>query len=338
MITVSQAQLYLDESTLLREALSIPKGTELVATPIGEGEYNANYRFVHPSTGVPLVLRLNFGSQMHLADQIVYEFDALKLLESSGRTPRVYYVDDSRSLLPYGVLVMEFLPGRPLVYETDLPIAAEILADIHSVSAPSETRLVRPTDPLGAIIDECRAMFGVYAASRHAEKDVVARISRLLEKASLLARDGAPGVFGERHVISTELNSGNFLINGRGCANYLIDWEKPILGEVEQDLAHFLAPTTTLWKTETILTPAEMDRFLGLYATAVGGRFDTSRLLDRFERYLAVTCMRGITWCSMAYVEYQRPDRPLRNEYTYDKIRLYLSDAFLERIEAEYLS
>ena len=33
--------------------------------------------------------------------------------------------------------------------------------------------------------------------------------------------------------------------------SYIIDWEKALIGECEQDLAHFLAPTTTFWKTDT---------------------------------------------------------------------------------------
>ncbi|MGV8082631.1 MAG: phosphotransferase family protein [Coriobacteriia bacterium] len=336
MITPSDADRYLRESRPLREVLAIPEGARLTSTPIGEGEYNANFRFAHPVTGEPFVLRMNCGSQMHLPDQIVYEFDALKLLEPSGRTPRAYFVDDSRTLLPYGVLVMQFLPGRPLVYETDLALAAEILADVHSVAVPADSRLVCPPDPLRAILEECRALFGVYEASRYAAEETVVRLERLLAKAERRSEASGTVPASARRIVSTELNSGNFLINDPDGPNYLIDWEKPILGEVAQDLAHFLAPTTTLWKTETLLTRAEMERFLGLYRVAVGRRFDTSGLEERFEQYLSVTCLRGITWCSMAYVEYQAPDRLLRNESTYAKIKLYLSDEFLGRIEAEY--
>ena len=57
-------------------------------TMLAQGEYNRNYTFIHPITGKKLVLRINFGSQMHLKDQIIYEYKALKLLENSGRTPK----------------------------------------------------------------------------------------------------------------------------------------------------------------------------------------------------------------------------------------------------------
>ena len=47
---------------------------------------------------------------------------------------------------------------------------------------------------------------------------------------------------GYRCCINTELNSGNFLMNGAGKDNYLVDWEKPLYGDPVQDLGHFLAP------------------------------------------------------------------------------------------------
>ena len=102
--------------------------------------------------------------------------------------------------------------------------------------------------------------------------------------------------------INTELNSGNFLINGEGRPNYLIDWEKPLYGDPVQDLGHFLAPTTTFWKTDVILTEDEMESFVKEYKAAVKGRFDISGLEDRLKFFLPVTCLRGITWCAMAWV------------------------------------
>ena len=107
-----------------------PLGLDAVPefTPLGQGEYNVNYTFNHPN-GQKLVLRINRGSQMHLPDQIGYEFTALKALAPSGRTPRPLFCDSERHCL-----VMEHLPGRPLRYETDMEAAAEIFADIHALS------------------------------------------------------------------------------------------------------------------------------------------------------------------------------------------------------------
>lgn len=297
---------------------------------LGQGEYNKNYTFIDPENGEKRVLRVNTGSQMHLDNQIEYEFQALKLLESSGRTPKVYEVDNTK-----GMLVMEFLEGRPLVYETDMNYAAECLADIHSVAVPEDCHLICPEDPFEAMLTECKEMAAVYLEWKDASEDVKIRIKRLISKAGKIV----PGekVCG-KHIINTELNSGNFLIGGEGKGNYLIDWEKPILGEVEQDLAHFLAPTTTFWKTDTILSAEEMEDFLYRYERAVDGRFDLNGMRERFSAYLILTCLRGITWCAMAYVEYSNPDRPIRNEFTFQKIKAYLEPGFLDYIETEYYS
>ena len=129
--------------------MGLPPGTDIPFASLGQGEYNANFRFRHPATGQDLVLRVNTGSQMHLPDQIAYEFFALTDLLPTGRTPRPLFYDDSRAILPYGALVMTWLPGRHLRYEEDMGAAAAILADIHALPVPENTRLLRPDRPAG---------------------------------------------------------------------------------------------------------------------------------------------------------------------------------------------
>ena len=70
---------YMDflKSDAFLSPLGIPADTGLEFSVLGQGEYNLNYVFTHPVTGKKLVLRINTGSQMHLRDQIRYEFDAL---------------------------------------------------------------------------------------------------------------------------------------------------------------------------------------------------------------------------------------------------------------------
>lgn len=53
------------------------KEIQIAYQPLAQGEYNINYWFVHPLTGKKLVLRVNTGSQMHLENQIEYEYHAL---------------------------------------------------------------------------------------------------------------------------------------------------------------------------------------------------------------------------------------------------------------------
>ena len=68
---------------LYKEILGLPAEAEVTYYPLAQGEYNINYWFVHPVTGEKLVLRVNTGSQMHLENQIAYEYHALQILSKS---------------------------------------------------------------------------------------------------------------------------------------------------------------------------------------------------------------------------------------------------------------
>lgn len=237
-----------------RSALGLPDQVTEEYRMLAQGEYNRNYLFTHPVTGRKLVLRVNCGSQMHLEHQIQYEYETLKLLRQSGRTPRPFYADGSLEKIPHGIMVMEFLPGHAMDYRTELSFGAECLADIHSVRVGSGSHLVRPEDPLEAILTECEAMVRIYMDSDLGDRDIKMKIRQMLDRGWKRCRE-ATACNGYECCINTELNSTNFLINGEGKGNYLVDWEKPVYGEPAQDLGHFLAPTTTFWKTDVILTP-----------------------------------------------------------------------------------
>ena len=305
-----------------------PLGLEAVPdfALLGQGEYNVNYTFPHPD-GRKLVLRINRGSQMHLDDQIGYEFSALKALEPSGRTPGAIFCDPSMHCL-----VMEHLPGRPMRYETDMETAAEIFADIHAL--PPAPGLLEPENPLEAIIDECREMVSHYYEWDKADPAVV-RLLETLEK-EISAKDLSAPAGLRKCIVNTEVNSGNFLINPGG-RSFLIDWEKPLISEPAQDLGHFLVPTTTFWKTDVILNPEDVRHFVRCYDRAVNGRFETASLSERLPLYFTVTCLRGVTWCAMAYREYCQPGRAITNADTFRKIQEYLKPDFLENILKNYV-
>ena len=323
MIHTEAFQAFLRSADFL-EPLGLKAVPDFV--PLGQGEYNVNYSFDHPS-GKKLVLRINRGSQMHLSDQIGYEFSALKALEKSGRTPRALFCDSG-----HHCLVMEHLPGRPLGYETDLEIAAEIFADIHAL--PAGGNLMEPENPLEAILDECRQMVSHYYEWDKADPEVV-RLLQTLEK-EITARDLTAPAGIRKCMVNTEVNSGNFLINP-GAQSYLIDWEKPLISEPAQDLGHFLVPTTTFWKTDVILKPEDIRHFVRCYERAVAGRFETASLAERLPLYFTVTCLRGVTWCAMAYREYCQPDRAISNPDTFEKLKAYLDPAFLGNLLENYV-
>lgn len=323
------------ESNKFKDAINAPHKEKVEIRLLAQGEYNINYIFIHPTTKKKLILRINTKSQMNLSNQIGYEYKALKGLEASERTPKVYYVDGSLKDIGFGVLIMEFLEGKPLDYTKDLDLAAECLADIHSLNVSIFKHLIKPKDFLKAIIDECEALSKVYIESPLGKEEVKCRIKELIEIAKQKIKCESKSL-GRVCCINTELNSGNFLINGKGKKNYIIDWEKPIIGEYTQDLGHFLAPTTTFWKTDVILNRKEINNFIKDYKSAVKNRFSTEDLEEKVNIYIILTCLRGITWCSMAYIEYQDPNKVIKNEFTYEKIKSYLEIEFLDLIKKEY--
>lgn len=319
-----------------RKVLGLPEEQEETYRLLAQGEYNRNYYFVHPITGQELVLRVNCGSQMHLEHQIEYEAQALKMLEACGRTPKVFYVDGSKKLLEHGVLVMEYLSGHVLDYRTECKFAAECLADIHSVQSDKMNEyLIAPKRELEAILTECEEMFRVYEESSLGEEKKKSKIRKLLKRGWEKAKESNVDC-PYKCCINTELNSTNFLINGENEKNYLIDWEKPLFGDPAQDLGHFLAPTTTFWKTDIILSREEMDGFVEAYIANVKGRFSTEGLKERVDMFVPITCLRGISWCAMAWIQYKQPNKLIFNESTFRKLEEYLSWDFLEMIEQQF--
>ena len=70
---------------------------------------------------------------------------------------------------------------------------------------------------------------------------------------------------------------------------------------------------------------------------AVGNRMDCATLSHRLPLYFTVTCLRGVTWCAMAYREYCQPGRQLANADTFTKLKAYLEPEFLRNILENYV-
>ncbi|UWG98212.1 aminoglycoside phosphotransferase family protein [Dehalobacter sp. DCM] len=333
---------YIERSDFKRE---LGVQGQLTLQFLAQGEYNIN--FVIEGQAVPkqdrslrFVIRVNTGSQIKSTNQIAYEYQALALLSATGVTPKPYYLDDSRLCIPYGLLVMEYLPGEPLDYRRDLTKAAETFAHIHRLK-PEKTAtdfLIRDSNPFSAIVSESEDLLTHYFNCPDADPI----IRQLLEKILLEARERKNGEIYLRQepwlaVINTEVNSHNFIVNRECQTCHLIDWEKPIWGEPAQDLSMFVIATTTLWKRNYRLSRDEETLFINAYKkTLIKDGYDkhvnTSylpTLSDRIEMFKFFNYLRAISWCAMAWTEYIKPGRPLVNTDTFAKIKTYLEPAFL---------
>ena len=329
---IAKIQEYLQRPAL--QHLDVIRKRNFRITLLAQGEYNLNYHLSATDGGEELVFRVNIDTQINRADQIEYEYKALRLLRHSGVTPVPYWVDDSREVFDQGVLLMQFLPGEPLDYERDRLGAADVFAAIHQLPVPeSENHLIRETAPLSLIYEECTGLLDTYIKSDLADPDIR---SYLLD-----IRDWADH---HRHaerfyqqdpwnaIVNTEVNSGNFIVNRANASIHLVDWEMPRWGDPSQDLAHFCSPLTTLWKTSFRMTSGQKQEFVDFYKSSISDRHLRDTLEERLRLRDPFVYLRGISWSAMGWVAYQTKFSGMRNESTWQTLQRYMRLEFIRSL------
>ena len=298
---------------------------------LARGEYSLNYRV--GGMGRDLVARLVTGTQMGLplGEQALYEHHALELLTPSGVTPKPYHVDPQPEGLPYPLILEGYLPGRPLSYATDLAAAARCVAKVHALGMPDGHRLQIHPDPAPSILAESRELVDPYLnwedapeESKDALHGAFRRIEQFLEHEGLFSEE-------DLAIVNYDLNTHNFVVH-EGEAR-LLDWEKARIAPRTQDIAHFLLPTTTLWRDATAarLTEEQEEEFVDTYLSHsdVGEpvRFRTQLVAMRL-----IVSLRAVSWCAWALQATARSGRTIANEETLNKSRLYLEPGFLNAL------
>ncbi len=326
---IKQIEDYINNKGLCKD-LNI--NNNFVVSFLAQGEYNINFTIDDGST--KYVFRINTGSQIEVENQIKYEYDALKVLEVSEVTPKVYYVDDSKEIISYGLLIMEFLKGTPLEYDTDLLKAANIFSRIHSidVSGNRYSNFIIEENLFSDRIREGERLLKDFFTSSIPSTELKRFFNNYLDWC--YRNKSKEKYFSENkfHVINnTEVNSHNFIIGERA---YLIDWEKPVISDPCQDLTQFLAPTTTLWRSNYILSKGEKQDFIKAYAANINkSAMDIEERIGLYNPYLY---LRALSWCAYAYVEYQKEDKIIKNNDTFKKVEMYLEENFLRSLLEEY--
>ena len=304
-------------------------GRAFTVAPLAGGEYNLN--FLLKDGAERRVFRVNIDTQIGREDQVLYEFKALQLLAESGVTPQPYFVDDSRREIGRGVSIMEYLPGRPLNYGTDLDPAADLFARIHRVPVdPAQNHLIREDAPLDLIYRECAGLLQNYFDSDLANPEIRSFLHEVIDWAR-----------GARHrerfymedpwpcIINTEVNAGNFIVNSQRGSIHLIDWEMPRWGDPSQDICHFCSPLTTLWKTDYRMTAADKRHFIARYAGQIADRHLRDTLPDRIRLRDPFVYLRGISWSAMGWVAYQTEFSGMRNPDTWETLKRYMQLDFI---------
>ena len=335
-----QAARYLQQNNELRQTLGIGPSAQLDPVPLGAGEHNDNYVFANPATGKRYVLRVNIVPQPFHQDQVAYEFSALKALEPSGCTPHPLYVDSSKSLLDHGAMVISFCKGQELDFDrlrqSDLSRCVRLMARVHSVPVAADCCLFWPTDPLQELFDECMTRFEVYRTSGF-EDERITRWTQAFIDAARTQLDRGLGC-GQRHIINTETLPSHFLLpqdTASRADGYFIDWERPLIGDIAQDIAYFTSPTTTFWDSSYLMGPSQGRELVEEYWHAIDGRFERDDFDCRYVAWRMMTALRSTTWCCKAYALQQAKTGAYLSPKAAAKLPVYLSDDFMERIAAE---
>ncbi len=299
-------------------------------TCLAAGEYNESWRVTGSSSAADvhqLVCRINHGTQLQLDDQAAYEFAVLRAVAPSGVTPIPYLLSaDAPGGEGRGTMLMEYLPGQPLDYAVDLEGAARCLARVHQL--PPSADLIDHGDPLRDVVEEARHLLS--ARHPHPLPEQGARLTAWLQELAQSAEASGGADLGSVAVVNTEVNSHNFLVDGDTVR--LVDWEKAVNSTHYLDLAHFLAPTTTLWIRGYRLSAMERERFFVAYAAASGGSVDAEQAAAGTAVVERFVLLRALCWCYMAFADYaasanaagrEGSSRP-RHDATFARITEYL--------------
>lgn len=322
---LEKIQLYLKENQLIEQLhFQEPFTVKFLA----QGEYNQNFLITDEESSY--VFRLNYGSQLHLENQIRYEYQALKWLERTERTPKVYYVDDSHRSFPQGLLIMEFLKGQPLDYRKDLPEATKIFGQIHQQpidELADKTFVKEKATILSARVKECQQLLEPVLKSNFVPLQVQKQLASAFDWCQKNVSQQQFFIdLDQWSINNTEVNSHNFIIGKKG---FLIDWEKPVISHPVQDISQFLASTTTLWRANLILDQSEKREFISRYLS------ETDSDADSFEEALKIyhpyLMLRALSWSAMAYDSYQKDTKELKNQEIFDKVASYLEEDFLRQ-------
>ncbi|MBG0788143.1 MAG: aminoglycoside phosphotransferase family protein [Anaerolineaceae bacterium] len=308
-------------------------------TPLAQGEYNLNFLVRQGET--QWVLRVNSQSEIGLsiAEQILYEYRTLQLLAPIDVAPQPYFVDASLIHLPYGVLGMAYCPGGFLDYQRDLVPAARLMARYHQLNVPeAQNHLRREEHPLSQTYNHCRQMAQVYLESDQADRELSIYLREVLDWAED-ARHREDYFLRDpwQCLINTEVNNTNWIVNRATGAIHLVDWDKPMWGDPSHDLSHFRVPTTTLWKTDYRLSPADQIQLMTAYKDAITAPHLRDTIEERTRLRDPFNCMRAITWSAMAWVQYQQDEHLVKNADTFRKLEFYTDLAFMRSVFDPYL-
>ncbi len=337
----------------VRHELGLAEGTSLEATVLAADALYLTY-LVHTPDGRRWVARLSTGSPLGLSSskQIAYEARALRFLEPFHIAPQLCYVDATLYHLPYGFLVMEYLPGELLNAQNPahLQQAARLLARLHSIPIPADSAFIRNDRPLSAIVEQAAGFLAAYTASSVAQTEITQLLSTVLRAARASLVDEPR--FHPFALVHTDLQAWTWIvapprlalpsipgvlsISSTHPALRLIGWSKPVLDDPTADLCSFLAPTMTRLSPNHSVTAAQQEALLTSYL-ALRPELDTADLRDRFATRMRFVYLHAFTQCAATLALPSSGSATATNDVTLSVTANYLDPVWMRSLFGDWI-
>lgn len=276
------------------------------------------------------VFRLNKVSKLGLRNQIRYEYDALKTLERSYVTPRTFFLDDSNTFFEYGVLIMQFIEGRPLEYAKDLQEAAKIFGKIHSLNTEKidVKSFITEENIIGNSLEKSKSYLKDFLGSTKIDINIKLEISGYVEWAEKnRSREEYFKKDRWNAINNTEPHPNNFIISDNKRKGYLIDWEKPLVCDPSVDIAYFLSPITTHIACGDTLSEDEIDDFFKTYIMYLD-KYDRD-IVERVRLYAPYAHLESLSKILNKFLNY---DEQKLKSAEYSKMKDIVNMEFIQKL------
>lgn len=294
-------------------------------------ESRSNINFLIDAGVEKYIFKLNKISQLGLKNQIRYEYDALKILEKSYVTPRIFFLDDSTTFFDYGALIMQYIDGRKLDYEEDLHESAKTFGKIHSLNLGKidTSSFIVQDNIIDTCLEKIKSNLEEFFKSPDISVGLKISMNNYLEWAD---KNKDCQKFFEKDkwqvINNTEPHANNFIIGATNKRAYLIDWEKPVITDPSIDLAFFLSNVTTSWTSDFIFTEDQKDDFFKTYLMYI----DTSDrdIMERVKIYTPYLNLRVLSGLFHKLLQYEKDKDNIKNINTYKRLKEFLNIDYIK--------
>ena len=248
-------------------------------------------------------------------------------------TPTTFFLDDSTTFFEYGVLIMQYIEGRPLEYKKDLQEAAKIFGTIHSLDTNKidTSSFLKCENIVEDSLSRSTKYLDGFLKSNKLDVDVKLKITDFLEWAQKNKRHGSYFKKDAWNTINnTQPHAKNFIISDRKRKGFLIDWEKPILSDPSVDLAYFLSPLSTFMTSDYIFTEDERDNFFKTYIMYLD-RYDRD-IIERVKIYTPFLYLELLSKLVNKFINIECSE-----DLEYKRLKQIVNTDFIDRLTKDIL-